>query len=66
MGMPSGFWNGWRASRRAGVSYSASGLSNHVMDVLEILVKPSYARNKTGLLIQAYEGIEMTRCLRLS
>ena len=36
-------------------------LSNHVMDVLETLVKASYAKDKTVLLIQANEGIEMTR-----
>jgi hypothetical protein len=37
-------------------------LSNHVMDVLELLVKASYARdNKNDLLRQANEGIEMTR-----
>ena len=36
-------------------------LSNHVMDVLETLVKASYAKDKTALLIQANEGIEMTR-----
>jgi hypothetical protein len=37
-------------------------LSNHVMDVLETLVKASYAReNKNDLLRQANEGIEMTR-----
>jgi len=36
-------------------------LSNHVMDVLETLVKASYARDKTELLIKANEGIEMTR-----
>jgi hypothetical protein len=36
-------------------------LSNHVMDVLEMLVKASYAKDKTALLIQANEGIEMTR-----
>lgn len=27
-------------------------LSNHVMDVLEMLVKASYAKDKTALLIQ--------------
>ena len=36
-------------------------LSNHVMDVLEMLVKASYAKDKTTLLLQANEGIEMTR-----
>jgi hypothetical protein len=36
-------------------------LSNHVMDVLETLVKASYARDKADLLRQANEGIEMTR-----
>lgn len=36
-------------------------LSNHVMDVLETLVKASYAKDKTTLLVQANEGIEMTR-----
>ena len=36
-------------------------LSNHVMDALETLVKASYARDKTELLIKANEGIEMTR-----
>jgi len=36
-------------------------LSNHVLDVLELLVKASYAREKRSLLIQANEGIEMTR-----
>ena len=37
-------------------------LSNHVMDVLELLVKASYAReNKADLLRQANESIEMTR-----
>jgi hypothetical protein len=36
-------------------------LSNHVMDVLETLVKASYARDKMDLLRQANEGIEMTR-----
>ena len=37
-------------------------LSNHVMDVLELLVRASYAReNKNDLLRQANEGIEMTR-----
>jgi hypothetical protein len=37
-------------------------LSNHVLDVLELLVKASYAReNKNDLLRQANEGIEMTR-----
>jgi hypothetical protein len=36
-------------------------LSNHVMDVLETLVKASYAKDKAALLIQANEGIEMTR-----
>jgi hypothetical protein len=36
-------------------------LSNHVMDVLETLVKASYAKDKTALLNQANEGIEMTR-----
>jgi hypothetical protein len=36
-------------------------LSNHVLDVLETLVKASYARDKSDLLRQANEGIEMTR-----
>jgi hypothetical protein len=37
-------------------------LSNHVMYVLETLVKASYAReNKNDLLRQANDGIEMTR-----
>lgn len=37
-------------------------LSNHVMDVLELLVKASYARDhKNELLRAANEGIEMTR-----
>lgn len=36
-------------------------LSNHVMDVLETLVKASYAKDKTTLLVQANEAIEMTR-----
>jgi hypothetical protein len=37
-------------------------LSNHAMDVLELLVKASYAReNKNDLLRQATEAIEMTR-----
>lgn len=37
-------------------------LSNHVMDVLELLVKASYARvHKNELLRAANEGIEMTR-----
>lgn len=36
-------------------------LSNHVMDVLETLVKASYARDKSELLVKANEGIEMTR-----
>ena len=37
-------------------------LANHVMDVLELLVKASYAReNKNDLLRQANEAIEMTR-----
>lgn len=36
-------------------------LANHVLDVLEILVKASYAREKETLLIEANEGIEMTR-----
>ena len=31
------------------------------MDVLETLVKASYAKDKTSLLIQANEGTEMTR-----
>ena len=31
------------------------------MDVLEALVKASYARDKTALLVNANEGIEMTR-----
>ena len=30
-------------------------------DVLETLVKASYARDKTALLVNANEGIEMTR-----
>jgi hypothetical protein len=36
-------------------------LSNHVLDVLELLVKASYARDKGDLLRQANDGIEMTR-----
>lgn len=37
-------------------------LSNHSIDVLETLVKASYAReSKNDLLRQANEGIEMTR-----
>jgi hypothetical protein len=36
-------------------------LSNHVLDVLELLVRASYARDKADLLRQANEGIEMTR-----
>jgi hypothetical protein len=37
-------------------------LANHAMNVLEMLVKASYAReNKNELLRQANEGIEMTR-----
>ncbi len=41
---------------------SGQRLSNHVMDVLELLVKASYAReNKADLLRQANESIEMTR-----
>jgi hypothetical protein len=36
-------------------------LSNHVMDVLETLVKASCVRDKSGLLRQANEGIEITR-----
>jgi len=37
-------------------------LSNHVMEVLELLVKASYAReSKNELLRAANEGIEMTR-----
>jgi hypothetical protein len=36
-------------------------LSNHVMDGLELLVKASCARDKSDLLRQANEGIEMTR-----
>lgn len=38
-------------------------LANHVMDVLELLVKATYARGgrKPELLWQANEGIEMTR-----
>ena len=36
-------------------------LSNHVMDVLESLVKASYAKDKVELLVKANEGIEMTR-----
>lgn len=37
-------------------------LSNHALDVLETLVKASYAReDKSALLRQANEGIEMTR-----
>lgn len=37
-------------------------LANHAMDVLELLVKASYAReNKNDLLREANEGIEMTR-----
>ena len=36
-------------------------LANHVMDVLETLVKATYAKDKTALLVKANEGIEMTR-----
>lgn len=36
-------------------------LSNHVMDVLETLVKASYAKDKTVLLIQANEGIDLSQ-----
>ena len=36
-------------------------LSNYVMNVLETLVKASYARDKSELLVKANEGIEMTR-----
>lgn len=37
-------------------------LANHALDVLELLVKASYARErKVDLLRQANEGIEMTR-----
>ena len=36
-------------------------LANHVLDVMELLVKASYAREKLSLLVQVNEGIEMTR-----
>lgn len=37
-------------------------LANHVLDVLELLVKAAYARGeKADLLRRANEGIEMTR-----
>ena len=36
-------------------------LANHLMDVLEILVRATYARDKRALLIEANQGIEMTR-----
>jgi hypothetical protein len=31
-------------------------LANHVMDVLETLVKATYAKDKTALLVKANEG----------
>ena len=36
-------------------------LANHLLDVLETLVKATYARDKRALLVEANQGIEMTR-----